>query len=73
MIKDRKTLEKSFFEADLNRDGRINPNEFRDMMQTIFKKKTDDDEISRLFKNFDTNKNGEITLQGKYLVIGQSL
>ncbi len=40
------------------------------MMQTIFKKKTDDDEISRLFKNFDTNKNGEITLQGKYLVIG---
>jgi len=43
------------------------------MMQTIFKKKTDDDEISRLFKNFDTNKNGEITLQGKYLVIGQSL
>jgi Ca2+-binding EF-hand superfamily protein len=39
------------------------------MIETLFKKKTDDDEISRLFKNFDTNKNGEITLQGNYLIL----
>jgi Ca2+-binding EF-hand superfamily protein len=65
-LKDKTTLEICFNKADLNKDGRINPIEFKQMIYTLFKNRTDEDEIIRLFKKFDVNNDGEIVLQGLF-------
>ena len=59
-------MEKCFNQADLNKDGKINEHEFKQMMLTLFHDRLDDDEIIRLFKQFDADNNGEIDIKGIY-------
>lgn len=57
-------MEKKFNSTDVNHDGYINYDEFSQMMLDLFHGKMADEEIQRLFKLMDKDKNQKITLAG---------
>lgn len=62
--KDRSSLERKFKKTDINGDGFITYDEFREMLYALFNGRTDDDEINRLFRIMDKDGNGQITVDG---------
>jgi Ca2+-binding EF-hand superfamily protein len=61
-LKDRRSLEKKFKASDINKNGTIDFEEFKQMILNLFSMKIESDEIKRMFRLMDTDNDGQITL-----------